>query len=103
MEVKPLSDREILEGIARVVSEYLPDATVYLFGSRAEGRANPRSDFDVAIEWKGKIPLSTIAMIREKLDSLPTLKSFDLVDVKRVSDSFARYIRRKGVILYDGR
>jgi len=74
IRVRPLSDEEILSEVVSIVSRYLPKSTVYLFGSRASGRARKNSDFDIAIEWKEKI--------REKLEELPTLKSFDLVDLR---------------------
>jgi hypothetical protein len=38
-----------------------------------------------------------------ELDKLPTLKSFDLIDLKRVSGNFIETVRETGVILYDGR
>jgi hypothetical protein len=44
-----------------------------------------------------------MAKIREELDKLPTLKSFDLIDLKRVSGNFIETVRKTGVILYDGR
>jgi predicted nucleotidyltransferase len=101
--LKPLNDEEIYQEVIRTITKYLPDARVYLFGSRAKGTAKPYSDFDIAIEWKEKIPLYTMAKIREELDKLPTLKSFDLIDLKRVSGDFIETVRKTGVILYDGR
>ncbi len=103
IRVRPLSDEEILSEVVSIISHYLPEATVYLFGSRASGRAKENSDFDIAIEWKEKIPLSTISRIREKLEDLPTLKSFDIVDLKRCSEEFVRSVKERGVVLYDGK
>ncbi len=102
-KVKPLTEKEIPLKAAEIIIKYLPDAKVYLFGSRAKGTAKPHSDFDIAIEWKEKIPFYTMARIREELDKLPTLKSFDLIDLKIVSSSFVETVRKTGVILYDGR
>ena len=103
IKVKLLTEKEIPQKAAEIIIKYLPDAKVYLFGSRAKGTAKPYSDFDIAIEWKEKIPLHTMAKIREELDKLPTLKSFDLIDLKRVSGNFIETVRKTGVILYDGR
>jgi type I restriction enzyme S subunit len=103
IKVKPLPEKEIPQKAAEIIIKYLPDAKVYLFGSRAKGTAKPYSDFDIAIEWEEKIPLHTMAKIREELDRLPTLKSFDLIDLKRVSSSFVETVRKTGVVLYDGR
>ena len=103
LRIKPLSVGEIYQEVVKIIAKYLPGARIYLFGSRAKGTAKPYSDFDIAIEWKEKIPLHTMAKIREELDKLPTLKSFDLIDLKRVSGDFIETVRKTGVILYDGR
>jgi len=103
VKIKPLSDEEILLNVVSTVKRYLPEATVYLFGSRAQGRAKESSDFDIAIEWKEKIPFSVLYRIKEELEELPTLKSFDFVDLKRVPDNFVRSVKEGGVVLYDGK
>ena len=46
IRVKPLTDEEILKKIVEIVSKYLPDCRIYLFGSRAKGTAKKNSDFD---------------------------------------------------------
>ena len=99
IKVKPLTEEEILSKVVTIISSYLPDAAIYLFGSRASGNAKQNSDFDLAVEWKEKVPFSVIAKIREKLEELPTLKSFDLVDLKLCSGRFVRSVKEKGVIL----
>ena len=98
----------MLQALKKIIKEAVEKKSVglvevILFGSRAKGTAKPYSDFDIAIEWKEKIPLHTMAKIREELDKLPTLKSFDLIDLKRVSGNFIETVRKTGVILYDGR
>ncbi len=103
IKVKSLNDQEILSKVVSIITLYLPEATVYLFGSRASGKAKENSDFDIAVEWKEKIPLFIMSKIREELEKLPTLKSFDLVDLKMCSEEFARLVKEKGVLLYDGR
>ncbi|SMP15527.1 Nucleotidyltransferase domain-containing protein [Desulfurobacterium pacificum] len=101
--VKPLTDEEILKKVVEIVSCRLPEVSVYIFGSRAKGTYKYNSDFDIALEGEEKIPPATLAQIREELDNLPTLKSFDLIDLKRTSTKFAEAVKRTGVILYDGR
>jgi predicted nucleotidyltransferase len=103
IKVKPLTEKETLQKAVEIIIKYLPDVKIYLFGSRAKGTAKPYSDFDIAIEWKERIPPYTMAKIREELDKLPTLKSFDLIDLKRVSGDFSKTIRGTGVILHDGK
>jgi len=42
-------DREILQELGGIIRRFLPGATIYLFGSAAEGVRQPDSDLDVLI------------------------------------------------------
>ncbi len=99
IRVRLLTDEEILKKIVEIVSKYLPNCRIYLFGSRAKGTARENSDFDIAVDCGSKIPFSVMA----KIEEFPTLKSFDLVDLSLVSDDFRETVKKTGVILYDGR
>ena len=61
---------------------------IVLFGSRAVGRAGPRSDFDVGVVGERPMPLDVFYRIEDKLEALPTLYSIDWVDLNRVSPAF---------------
>ena len=54
IRVKPLTDEEILKKIVEIVSKYLPNCRIYLFGSRAKGTARKNSDFDIAVDCGSK-------------------------------------------------
>ena len=103
IRVRPLTDEEILKKVVEIVSKYLPNCRVYLFGSRAKGTARKNSDFDIAVDCGSNIPFSVMAKIEGELEELPTLKSFDLVDLSLVSDDFRKMVERTGVVLYNGR
>ena len=62
----------------------------FIFGSRATDRGNDRSDIDIGIEGKSPLSISKLSDIREDLDHLPTLYSFDVVDFATVSDNFKK-------------
>jgi predicted nucleotidyltransferase len=44
-----LEDRRVLEKFAARVRGYYPEASIWAFGSRARGQANPDSDFDICV------------------------------------------------------
>jgi hypothetical protein len=44
-----------------------------------------------------------MAKIRKELEKLPTLRSFDLIDLKKVNKDFFKFVKETGVLLYDGR
>ena len=100
--VRPLTEREIVERVVEIVKKHLPRCRLYLFGSRARGKAKERSDFDFAVECEDKIPFSKMFKITEEVEELPTLKSFDFVDLKIISPDFARTVKKEGILLYDG-
>jgi predicted nucleotidyltransferase len=80
-----------------IIRKYLPDRSyrVFLFGSRASGRAGARSDIDVGIEGPEPVPHGTLAAIQEALDEAPTLFTIEVVDFARVADKFRRVARER--------
>ena len=101
--LKALSANEILAEVADIIARFLPDAHIFLFGSRARGDAEQTSDFDFAIDVGSKIPLDVIARIEDEIEELRTLKSIDIVDLNRVNPAFKTIILKTGVNIYDGR
>ena len=76
--------RQCLEG----VKSELRGFKIILFGSRAVGRAGPRSDFDIGVIGDHPMPLDVFYRIEDELEALPTLYSIDWVDLSRVSPEF---------------
>ncbi len=97
------SNEELIKATVEVIKKFLPDAVVIVYGSRAKGNFRPNSDLDVAILTDGEVPAPLMAQIREKLEELPTLVSFDLVDLSSVSEDFKNVVLKEGRIVYDGR
>ncbi len=92
-----MSEDEVKQKIAEIIHKhtaFLPEVRIFLFGSRAAHQYTVRSDFDIGLESTAKIPLVSLAHIREEIDQLPILQKVDLVDFKRVSPEFARQARQ---------
>ncbi len=79
-----------LQKVAEVLRRHLPSGAyrAVLFGSRATGRARVGSDWDIGILGPQPLPGATVQAIRDELDELRTLHSFDVVDLTTVPDSF---------------
>jgi nucleotidyltransferase substrate binding protein (TIGR01987 family) len=80
-----------LEDVTRILREFLP--TQYgavLFGSRATGRAQPGSDWDIGVIGATPLDGGVLELIREGLEELPTLHTFDVVDLVRVPEWFRK-------------
>lgn len=70
-----------------------------LFGSRATGAAGPRSDWDIGIIGPAPLDGADVERIREALENLPTLSTFEVVDLTGVPDGFRERALREGVRL----
>jgi nucleotidyltransferase substrate binding protein (TIGR01987 family) len=75
--------------IEKILKRLLPkDYGAVLFGSRAKGRAYAGSDWDIGLIGPAPLSGSVVENIREELDELPTLHTFDVVDFADVPDDF---------------
>ncbi|MFH2085343.1 MAG: nucleotidyltransferase domain-containing protein [bacterium] len=68
----------------------LQNYQAFIFGSRTNDQGDDRSDIDIGIEGQSPLSVTKLANLREDLDNLPTLYSFDVVDFSTVSDSFKK-------------
>ncbi len=73
-----------------------PSLRVIWFGSWVRGEAAPRSDIDLALDAGAPIALERFARVRESVESLPTLRTFDLVDLHTASEALREIIRVEG-------
>jgi predicted nucleotidyltransferase len=89
-----------LEGMTAVLRPLLPPAfRAVLFGSRARGSARSGADWDIGLVGPGPVPLAVVESVRAALDDLPTLHSFDVVDLATVPEEFRRAALRGAVEL----
>lgn len=65
---------------------------VVLFGSWAKGNAVQTSDVDLGIVGPRAIPLILIHQMKEDLETLPTLRKIEVVDLQRASKTFKKNI-----------
>lgn len=69
---------------------------VVLFGSRARGTNQERSDVDLAVSGGDFDGFYWAVM-----EQMPSLLSFDVVDLEEASEALREEIRRDGVVLYE--
>lgn len=85
--------------IVNTIVKHAKPARIILFGSRARKDAQPRSDYDVAIDDPQLTP-ALLAKLRAELDSLPTLLNIDLVWINHAVPALRQRIIDEGKILY---
>ncbi len=74
--------------VARTSLAHSAGLRVVLFGSRARGDFDARSDFDIGIDAGAVLPASVLARIREAFDALDVFQRVDVVDLAAVRPEF---------------
>lgn len=93
--------RAMLVETMRANTNRLGGHQVVLFGSRAQGKAKSRSDFDLGVIGDAPLPLEDFFAIQDMLDELPTLYRIDWVDFARVSERFRSQALQKVEVIYE--
>ena len=70
---------------------------VFLFGSRATGKAGRYSDIDIGILSGEPLPTGLLAELREALEESHIIYTVDVVDLGEVSDAFRSRVISEGV------
>lgn len=78
-----------------------PRVKVFLFGSRATGRAGVRSDIDMGIDLGHAIAPEVLAVLREAFDELPIMQKVDVVDFFGVDETFKAVALQQTMSLYE--
>lgn len=101
------ADLRLVRLLEHVVEEYRPLA-VYLFGSRAEGRASPTSDYDLlvvlpddapvdALDWNRACDLGLRASV--PADVIPTSRQ-DFLACRHILDTLEGIAFHSGKLIY---
>jgi predicted nucleotidyltransferase len=93
--------KELIRRRLRHMAPLLRGHRVYLFGSRARGRAASRSDFDIGVLGDEPLPLRDFYAIEDALDELPTLYRIDWVDLNRTPPQFRERAMQAAEIMYE--
>ena len=88
-----------LDEVKRIVLQGLGAlrARVWLFGSRAQGKAGRASDIDVAVLPLDPLPEGLLSEIQEALEESLVLYPVDLVDLSRADPGLRARVERDGI------
>lgn len=98
---RELQIRSMIVDLMRANADRLRGHKVVLFGSRAQGNAKPRSDFDLGVVGDAPLPLEDFFAIEDMLDDLPTLFRIDWVDFARVNEQMRAQALRRVEVIYE--
>lgn len=89
--------RQLVLGL---LAELLPaSARVWVFGSRATGRARRYSDLDLAIDAGRPLSLDEAALLREAFEESDLPYRVDIVDWHAIGDRFRRLVAAERIPL----
>ncbi|MDX1655576.1 MAG: nucleotidyltransferase domain-containing protein [Candidatus Competibacteraceae bacterium] len=95
-----ISDK-VRQQIMEAVAHRLADRhyRLYLYGSRVQGRATPRSDFDLGLLAEEPLNMALLEQLREDLEALPILQKMELTDLNRASPDFVKRALKTSEVL----
>jgi predicted nucleotidyltransferase len=85
--------------VRRILQEHVAGRPVYVFGSRVNGRAQRRSDLDLAIGGDDPMPLRVRAALAEAFDESDLPIEVDVVDLSAISETFRARISSEWIPL----
>jgi len=80
--------------VRRILSSHVPDRPVYIFGSRATGKARRRSDIDLAIGGKEPLTLHQRALLNMDFEESDLPVTVDILDLNAIETPFHMRIER---------
>ncbi len=90
-----------IQEIKRICSKYSSIKKAVLFGSRARGDNNDRSDYDVAIYFDNKPEHQILTNIDTDIDEIETLLKIDTTIINdSLEPAFLENIKNEGIVIY---
>jgi len=96
MNLEFYSAEKLRKQLNRIIFKHLDknNWTAFFFGSRVEGNNSLSSDIDIGIEGSESVPPEVMFKIKEEIEEIPTLYSFDIVDFNIVSENFKKEAKK---------
>lgn len=91
-------DKSIQEKIVALITVLLPNAKVYLFGSRARQTNAQWSDIDLALDTGTPLPNSKVDEVKSVLEATNIPYKVNVLDLQSVSADMKESIKRDGKI-----
>ena len=84
-----METEQIIQEARRLIKGELDEKhQAFLFGSWAKGTATSKSDVDIAIDGEQSLSDEQLSALRRLLETIPTLRKIDLIDLRRVDAEF---------------
>jgi len=81
--------------VLTILRQHLPDnAQIWVFGSRATGKAHPHSDLDLAIDCGQKLSAKIESALHFAFEDSDLPMTVDIVDMQQISGIFRQDVER---------
>lgn len=84
-----------------ILKAFIPNITVWAFGSRIKGTHRQYSDLDLALISDNKIPLSVLIDLKEAFTQSDLDIKIDIIDFKDITPDFQKIIQQEHIVLQD--
>lgn len=84
------NEQKIIVGILK---EYFDRYSFYYYGSRVKGTFNKTSDLDILIKGTKEMPLSELALLKEKFDESRLSFIVNFTDYNSIDENFYNLIK----------
>lgn len=88
-----------LDIVKNILKTYVPNYSVWAFGSRVKGTARKYSDLDLAIITEKPLGISTYADLKEAFSESDLVWRVDILDWATTSKSFQEIVKQKYVVI----
>jgi uncharacterized protein len=95
-----IRENEVLSQIINTLRDNLVFSRIILFGSRAKGKSQKGSDFDICVD-SGTPDFNLKQLILDKIEMISGLYSVDILYLNEVDDDFKDIILTTGLIVYE--
>ena len=90
---------EQLHDVRQIIAQVIPDSKVWVFGSRATGKARPFSDLDLLLTQPPKLNWAQRAALRDGFEASRLPFRVDVVESAGLAPGVAERIRSERVAL----
>lgn len=91
-------DEKIKNKIIAVISALIPEARIYLYGSRARGDNNQYADIDIALDAGKPLPIQDTDEVKSMFKESNIIYHIDVVDFHGVSPAMQEEIIKERIV-----
>jgi predicted nucleotidyltransferase len=90
----------LLAQVKEILKQYVPEAEIWVFGSRVTGSAKDYSDLDLVVLGKEKLPQKQYYQLQEAFQESELPIRVDVLDWHRITPAFRKNIKKHHEVLF---